>query len=185
MTYMLYDIAERLQIIRYVAEEKANALIETVILFPILTILLIGCYDIGQGIIMNQKTIGASQVIGDLIARNREVTMTGLEDMIRAGELVFEPYSTASFGYDIISLQFDEDGSPVVLWRVTDNMPPNDDAIDSADGLVADGDGMVIVTTRYRYDPFFTNFVLPEINMQEIAFLKGRRSATVACDDCP
>ena len=181
----LVKIAEKLHILRYASEEKGNALIETVVLFPLMTILLIGCYDLGLGIVLNLKTVGASQIIGDLVTRNREVDMTGLQDMIRAGSLSYEPYSTATFGYDIASIEFDDTGAPVVLWRVTHNMEPNDDAVASTEGLGPAGDGMVVVTTVYVYDPYFTNFVVPEINMEEVAFLKGRMSSTIACDDCP
>jgi Flp pilus assembly protein TadG len=171
--------------VRYVVEERGNAAIETVVLFPLLASLLIGSYDLGLGILINQKTIGASQIIGDLVARNRAITMDGLTDMIKAGELAFEPYSTASFGYDIASIQFDSDGKPIVLWRVTNNMEPNDTAIDSTEGLGPAGEGVVVVTTAYEYDPYFSHFVVPAIDMQEVAFLKGRKSGTVACGDCP
>lgn len=179
------DIGKNWRIFRYAAEEQGNALLETALLMPILITLLIGCYDLGQGITMNQKTVASSQIIGDLISRNRTVIMDDLQDIVRAGELAFEPYSIAPFGYDIVSVQFDSSGNAVVLWRVTENMPRNDAALESAEGLVAEGDGMVIVSVRYRYDPFFTGFVVPEINMQEVAFFKGRRSATVSCVDCP
>lgn len=185
MKKFLYGIADKLKLLRYAAEESGNALIETVILFPVLSTLLIGCYDLGLGILINQKTVGASQIIGDLITRNREITLADLQDMIRAGELAYEPYSTATFGYDIASVEFDAAGKPVVLWRVTDNMQPNDAGVDSTEGLGTAGDGIVVVTATYIYDPYFVNFVVPAINMQEVAFLKGRTSATVACDDCP
>lgn len=185
MINRLRHIAEKLQLLRYAAEERGVAALETVILFPILGTLLIGCYDLGLGILMNQKTVGASQMIGDLITRNRSVTMTGLTDMIAAGRLAYEPYSTTSFGYDIASIRFDEDGEPVVLWRVTNNMEPNDAAVESTEGLGTEGDGMVVVTAAYKYDPYFTRFVVDEITMQEVAFLKGRTSATVTCSNCP
>lgn len=185
MKRILHDIVRKLQLARYAAEERGTALIETVVLFPILAILLIGSYDIGLGILMNQKTVSSSQIIGDLIARNRTITLAGLQDIIRAGELTYEPYSIDTFGYDIVSIRFDEDGEAEVLWRVTNNMAQNDVALDSAEGLGEMGDGLVIVTTQYTYDPYFSNFVVPAINMQEVAFLKGRRSATVRCNDCP
>ena len=183
MKYFIYDIAKKLQLVRYAAEERANAAIETVVLMPLLIGLMIGCYDIGMGILMNQKTVGASQMIGDLITRDRTVTMTGLEDIIRAGELAYEPYSTTSFGYDIASIEFDDDGEPVVLWRVTNNMAENDAAVASTEGLGLAGDGIVVVTTAYN--PHFTRFVAGDIVMQEVAFLRGRRSSTVTCNTCP
>jgi Flp pilus assembly protein TadG len=185
MKRIVYSIAQKLQIIRYAAEERGTALIETVILFPVLITLLLGCYDLGQGILMNQKTIGASQIIGDLVARDKSVDMATLQDMIRAGELAYEPYSSDTFGYDIASVQFDADGKPVVLWRVTENMDPNEDAVDSTEGLGGSGEGVVVVTTVYKYDPYFTHFVVNDINMKEVAFLKGRKSSVVTCEDCP
>lgn len=185
MKKFLHNIARKAQLVRYAAEERANAAIETAVLMPLMIGLMVGCYDIGMGILINQKTVGASQMIGDLITRDRTVTMTSLEDMIQAGELAYEPYSTASFGYDIASIEFDEDGDPVVLWRVTNNMVENDAAVASTEGLGVAGDGLVVVTTAYTYNPHFTHFVAGDIVMQEVAFLKGRRSSTVTCSNCP
>lgn len=182
---MLHNLAVKLQITRWVVEEEATAFTETVILMPVLVSLLMGCYDLGQGITTNQKVIGASQIIGDLIARNRSITASDLEDMITAGELAIDPYSREPFGYDIVSVEFDDDGNPDVLWRLTYNTDENDDAVASTEDLGAAGDGLIVVTTTYRYKPFFSHFVVDHINMKEVAFLHGRRSATITCDDCP
>ncbi len=42
-------------------------------------------YDLGQGIIVNHKTINASQIVGDLITRQQNVTMAEIGDIINAG----------------------------------------------------------------------------------------------------
>ena len=112
--------------------------------------------------------------------------MTVMNDIITAGELALEPHNTVPWGYDIVSVVFDEDGDPVVLWRITRNMDPNDDAVASTKGLGAQGEGVVIVSSNYSYRPFFTNFLgVDQLNMNEVAFLRGRRSATVTCTNCP
>lgn len=166
-------------------EEKATAFTEAVILMPVLVTMLMACYDLGQGITTNQKVIGASQIMGDLIARDRTIDMAGLNDIIVAGELALQPYSTDPFGYDIVSIEFDVDGSPIVLWRVTENMAENEGAVESTEGLGPPGDGILVVTTSYNFDPFFTNFIVDNIAMQEVAFLRGRRGPTIECADCP
>lgn len=181
----LYIAAVKLQLVRWAQEEKAVAAIETAMLFPILIALLMGCYDIGRGINVNQKTIAAAQIIGDLVARDRSVTMASLQEIIEAGRLAFDPYPSETFGYDIVSVQFDEDGEPQVIWRVTQNAQANDDAVASSGALGAPGDGVVIVTAVYNYEPYFVNFAIDDISMEEVAFLRGRRSPVVACDDCP
>lgn len=170
---------------RWRVEEKAVAAVEAAILFPVMMTLLMGVYDIGNGIVINQKTITASQVMADLVARNQVVDLNALNDIIVAGRLAFEPFSTATMGYDIVSVEFDDDEDPVVLWRMTNNMTENDAAVESTDPIAESGNGVVIVSVAYRYTPFFSNFIVDEINMQEVAFLRARRSATVTCNDCP
>jgi Flp pilus assembly protein TadG len=181
----LYRNVSRGVFSRWFSEEKGTAFTEAVILLPVMVTLLMGAYDIGQGITTNQKVIGSSQIMGDLIARDRSVDMSGLQDIIKAGEMSVQPYNTSFWGYDIVSIVFDEDGNPEVLWRVTDNTQQNDAAVESAKGLGTEGDGLVIVTAAYTYRPFFMNFFTSDIDMREVAFLHGRRSATVACGDCP
>lgn len=185
------EMFHRLSLVRYWTEEKANALAETAILFPVFLTLLMGVYDLGQGIIINQKSITASQVIADLIARNREVDMSTLNDITRAGEMAIDPFplernGTRIFGYDIVSVLFDEDGDPDIQWRVTEDMLPNDDPLLTVvNVLELTNEGLVIVTTEYTYTPYFAEFVTDEIVMREVSFLRGRGSSLVSCDDCP
>lgn len=172
---------------RYWAEEKAVAAVETAILFPVLISLMMAVYDLGQGVVVNQKTISASQIVGDLVARNEFVDQNLIDDIALAGQMALEPYASrnGSYGYDVVSVQFDEDDDPVVLWRVTENMVADDTVIDRADGLGTEGEGVVIVSVTYQYTPFFTDFVVDTIDMTETAFLRGRKSSVISCSDCP
>lgn len=169
----------------YVRDEGAMSLMETAILFPILLSMLMAVYDLGQGIVVNQKTVAASQIMGDLITRNEIVTTDLIDDIVNAGELALAPYSTEGFGYDIASIQFGEEGVPEILWRVTENMEQGDAAIDSTEGLGEEGEGVVVVSVVYAYVPYFANFVVDSIDMNELAFLRGRKSLVVGCTDCP
>ncbi|MCB1531005.1 MAG: pilus assembly protein [Rhodospirillales bacterium] len=182
---MLNSFLMRTKILAWWVEDKAVALTEAAILFPVLLSLLMGVYDLGQGVVVNQKVMSASQVVGDLITRYEVVNMDLVNDIILAGKMALEPYPTGTFGYDIASIEFDEDGDPVVLWRVTQGMPANDTAVASTAGFAEEGEGLVVVSVAYEYTPFFADFVVDQIDMREVAFLRGRKSATIACTDCP
>lgn len=183
---LISKISELFHVSRFINEEKGMSLTETAILFPILLSMMMAVYDLGQGVVVNQKTVAASQVIADLITRNEIVDMAAITDVINAGELALAPYPVNdTFGYDIASVEFDADGDPVILWRVTENMGQEDDAINSTIGLGVEGEGVVVVSVVYNYEPFFSNFVVDEIRMNELAFLRGRKSLTVPCTDCP
>ena len=169
---------------RYYKDEDGVSAVEMSLIFPILLSMLMAVYDLGQGVVVNQKTVAASQVVADLITRFEVVDTAIITDVVNAGELAFEPYNAAGYGYDIASVEFDEDGDPVILWRVTENMDPVDEAINSTIGLGVEGEGVVVVSVNYAYVPFFTEFVVDEFDMTERAFLRGRKSATVTCTDC-
>ncbi|MEM6811673.1 MAG: TadE/TadG family type IV pilus assembly protein [Pseudomonadota bacterium] len=163
---------------------KGVSAVEMAILFPILISLMTFIYDLGQGIVLSQKVNTAAQSIGDLVTRNEFVNEALVTDIINAGELSLAPYPLDEFQYDIASVQFDEDGDPFVLWRRTFGMTAEDDPIQDTIGLGGEGEGVIVVSVRYRYVPFFSNIVIDEFIMFERAFLRGRKSATVPCTDC-
>lgn len=184
---MIKKILEITHISRFWIEEKAVAAVETALLFPILISMLMAVYDLGQGVVVNQKTISASQIVGDLVARNEFVDQATIDDIAIAGRMALDPYAGdgSNYGYDVVSVQFDEDDDPEVLWRVTDNMAIDADIVDRAEDLGTNGEGVLIVSVVFQYTPFFTNFIVDQIDMTEVAFLRGRKSSIIACSDCP
>ena len=166
--------------LRWFKEEDATALLEAVLIIPILITLLMGTFDLGFGIALNQKTITSSQIASDLVSRNKSVNAADIDSIITASRLTFEPYNLNEFGIDIASIEFDENGYPEVLWRETRDTTPNDDAVNSTATLgAAEGEGMVIVTVRYTYQPYFSSLFTDSFNLEEVAFSRGRRSPTV------
>lgn len=163
----------------FLKREDGTAAMEAVMLFPPLLFLMMGVYDLGNGIVLSQKTITATQIAADLIARDSTVNSAKLEDTIQAARLAYEPYPLNEFGIDIASVEFDQNRLPEILWRETRDMPPNTQAITNVNGIGDQGEGMVIVTVRYTYTPFFSRYFIDDLDMQEVAYARGRRSPTV------
>ncbi len=164
---------------RWLGEEEATAAAEAALIFPVLMTLLLGVFDMGNGILTNQKTIRASQITADLITRNSTVSTTDIDEAIEAGELALEPFSSATFGVDIVSIRFDDDAVAQIIWRETRNMAPNPDVLTDVAALAEANNGVVVVAVRYLFEPVFAGFVVDQIPMEEVAFARGRRSATV------
>lgn len=163
----------------YWRREDGTAAMEAVMLFPPLLLLLMGVYDLGNGIILSQKTITATQIAADLVARDSTINASRLDDSIQAARLAYEPYSLNEFGIDVVSVEFDQDRNPQILWRETRDMPPNNEAITNVNGIGDEGEGMVIVTVQYTYTPLFAHYFTSDLDMQEVAYARGRRSPTV------
>jgi Flp pilus assembly protein TadG len=164
---------------QWIENEEATAIIEAAMLFPPMLTMLMGVFDLGNGIMLGQKTITSSQTAADLTARDRTVNAGEMEQIISAAQLAYEPFGLNGFGIDIASVRFDANQRPVVLWRVTRDMPPNQNAVESVNGLAPEGEGMVISTVRYSYRPLFASLFMDDFNFQEVAFARGRRSPTI------
>lgn len=169
---------------RYLLSTEATAAAEAALLIPALMTMLFGIFDVGTGILIDQKTITASQVAADLVGRVKEVSEADIDEIVSAAKLSFAPYKTTNFGIDIASVQFVADGEVCVLGRRTEGMDPNDAAITSLEDLGGDeGQGMIVVTVKYDYVPFFTQLFVNDFHMKEVAFTRGRRTPTVKWSD--
>jgi Flp pilus assembly protein TadG len=181
----MYNLRKKLKELfkGWIFGEEAIAATEAAMVFPILLTLLLGTFDMGNGILANQKAIRASQVTADLITRGRAVTDHDIDEAVEAGKLAFSPLDSSSFGVDIVSIGFDDDADPEIVWRETRNMQPLADVLDRVEDLAESNNGVVVVTIRYLFKPVFAGFIVDHMPMQEIAFSRGRKSAVVTKDD--
>ncbi len=164
---------------KWLKDEKGMAGVEAAMIFPMMLVLLVGVFDGGNAILANQKTVRASQVVADLIARSGNATDDDISEAIAAGELAFAPLPTGSYGIDIVSIRFDEDANSEIVWRETQNIAGVPDALSAVTALQEPDEGVVMVTVEYEYNPLFIGFVFDVINMRETAFSRGRNAPVI------
>lgn len=160
---------------KWLKDKKANAAVEMALVFPILVTMLFGVVDIGKGLLIDKKAISAAHIASDLLARNISVTDDDVNQAIEAARLAFDPYPTGTFGIDIAGIQFQGAGAdPAVIWRDTQNMGPNDEVLTGSTGLGTEDEGVIAVTVVYTYDPPFSGVLTGDIDIQEVAYVRGR-----------
>lgn len=164
-------------------DTRGLATLESAILLPMMVILLMGMFDIGQAVIINQKVTAASHMAGDLITRKTVINDVDLDDAVGVALLVIDPYDRNLLGIDIVGVTFDEDNDPEESWRHTHNMNENINLPARAVDLGVNGEGLVAISTVYKYTPYFTGSLLGEINMEETSFLRGRKNSFVRYEE--
>lgn len=161
-------------------KDDGIAALEAAMVFPLLLTMLMGAVDLGSGILAAQKVITASQVAADLIGRNETVSNTEIDEAIEAAGLAMDPYSSSAvIGIDLVSIEFAADDNVDILWRRTQNMSPNEGAVNSTAGLGVEGEGVVAVTVQVPFEPLFVGFLFESMEFTEVAFVRGRKSATI------
>lgn len=165
-----------LNFLSWLRDERASLSIEAGFIVPVMMTLLLGTLDVGQGILLNQKVINASQMIGDLLAREDAVTTVDITNAIEAGRLTLMPYDAARFGADVAGIQFvSSPNTPQVVWRETVGMDVNATILDGAVGLGEAQEGVLGVTVQYTYAPRFARFLTGDIVMAEVTYARPRR----------
>lgn len=165
---------------KWLKQEDAFAATEFALIFPVLFSLLMGTYDIGQAMVINQKVMTASQVAADLIARKPIATQDDIDSAVEAARLSMSPYDSSDLAYNIISVSFDSDGDMQTEGQETSNNYVGGDDMTSEMNTLADpNEGVLGVTMQYRYIPFFYEFLISEFNMEEVAYARGRKSSVV------
>ncbi len=167
---------------QWAADESAVAAAEFAIVFPVLFTMMVGVWDVGNAIVVNQKTIAASHVVIDLICREDNVSDDELDQAFMAGALAMNPYDAASLVIDVASVQFtDDDGTPELVWQeASDGSAGDADLVDRTEGLGVTGDGALVVQVTYEYEPLFAGTIIGNISMKERVFSRGRQVAVVA-----
>ncbi len=158
-------------------DHKGLAMVEAALLLPLILSLTFGIYDLGRAIVLNQKVVAAAQISADLITRERTLNTGEIDQAVAAARLALHPYDESLLGVDIAGLRFDSDASPYECWRQTVGpIMANTASIDDAQGLGLAGEGVIMVTTRYVYTPFFTGVFLGDFEFEEVAFFRGRKT---------
>jgi Flp pilus assembly protein TadG len=164
---------------KWLYDTTGVAAIEAALIFPTLVMMLVSMVDIGHGLLSNQRVITAAQTTADLIARGSNPTMEDRANAILAGQLVMNPYPLDTYDYSVVSYEFDDSGDADVVWQEASGSGLSDGSTNGLSDLGGPGEGVVVVEVRYTYQPFFTGFVVGPIEMSEIAYLRGRKSAVV------
>ncbi|MFP4098785.1 MAG: TadE/TadG family type IV pilus assembly protein [Alphaproteobacteria bacterium] len=164
---------------RWLVNNSGVSSVEAALIFPVMLLIMVGVYDLGNALLANQKAIRASQIVADLTTRENIVTDSDISEIIQAGRLAFEPLSSESYGVDIVSIRFDEDANSEIVWRETHNMTAIADPIGRVSALATPDEGVVMVAVVYDYNPLITDFVIGAIQMQEVAFSRGRNSSVI------
>ncbi len=155
------------------------AAVEAALLFPTLIVMLVSMVDIGNGLLSNQKLINAAQSTADLITRESNPTLAQRDEAVLAGTIAMNPYRLDTYQYNVTSFEFDDSGLAEVVWEESNGLSLSSGATQDLNDLGGAGEGVVVVMVRYTYEPFFTGFIFGPIEMQEVAYLRGRQSPVV------
>ncbi len=97
-----------------------TASIEFAFALPAMLLMFVGTYELSQALIVYMKVIDVADTVSDLVAQQKQVAGSDIDNYYIAGQLVMAPAPTAGLGLYVASITFDPiTGQPSVAWQVT------------------------------------------------------------------
>ena len=159
---------------------KGAAITEFVLILPIMVMLFAGTVEATRLLRLDRKLQNAAYATADLVTHKPSVDDDRMTDILFAADLVMEPFTVNELTVGVSSVVFDPtDGVASVDWTESHRGETVPEATVKAEGMGPPGDSVVIVRATYNYEPLFGEFVFGTIELEELAFARPRRSATV------
>jgi Flp pilus assembly protein TadG len=183
---------------RFVNDKKGVAAVEFVFIAPLIITLWLGTMEISQGVDINKKVGRSASVIGDLVAQFDNVLVGDLDDMLKIGASVLQPYNRGAPTITVSEVYVDASLSAKIVWsrRATGNMFGPGESVNSAVALPANmkiaDTYLVKVQTDLKYYPVTSWSIKKNTNagqtavvpMSEIYYLRPRLGNDVSCTGC-
>lgn len=149
---------------RFAAAESGAIAAEFGLVISMLIVILMGCYESGRYILLNQKLDRASTSVADLISQASGLSMAMINDTYAAGVEQTRPFDLAGEGRIIISSVYNAAGTAKVEWQCMGGgaFSSATSKIGSTGGnatmptnfVVGLGENVVVAEVVYDYQPF-------------------------------
>ena len=168
---------------------------------PAMLVMFMGVFEVSQALIVYMKVIDVADTISDLVAQQKQVAESDIDNYYIAGQLVMTPSAGSGLGLAVASVIFAAPnppppgcttGSPCVAWQVTRGgavAMTNAAAIAAATGLGDTGAGsqdrVILAQASYTYNSALSYLIQKAISMSATVFSRPRVVFSIPCPPPP
>jgi Flp pilus assembly protein TadG len=160
-----------------------TALVEFAFAVPAMLVMFFGVFEVSQALIVYMKVIDVADTVSDLVAQQRQVASSDIDNYYIAGQLVMTPSAGSGLGLAVASVTFDPNtGKPSVAWQVTEGGAATmSDAAAAATGLGSPGDSVIEAQATYTYTSLLKHLLPQGITMSSRVFSRPRVVFAIPC----
>lgn len=179
---------------RFLREDRGAIAIEFGLVISTLIVILMGCFEAGRYILLNQKLDRTSSSVADLISQANGVTTSLLTDVYAAADEQTEPFDLKGHGRVIISSIYKPSSEATVVWQckgagsytsATSNVGSKGATATMPTTLPVDvGENIVVAEVFYDYKPFLFQGIFQPAVFRHTTFMRPRGSLLVGDPGC-
>ena len=168
------------------------AAVEFAFVAPVMLIMLLGTIEVSRAISIDRRFGLVTAMVGDLVAREEDMTAANLTAIYNVVEHVMEPYDSTKLKIAVIPVKAaSDDESNTKVYAGTTNRPSYNGmaqqaacaSYDLTTGLVDKGESVIVVESSYDFAPLLTGNIITATTWTDRSVLSPRSSCVDFDDD--
>lgn len=168
---------------RFARDRRGVSAVEFAIVMPFMAILYLGGTAVTQGIVIKRKVVLVSHTVGDLVARDNNITNAEVTAIFDAAKAVFAPYGwNPLLKIKVTSVNINAAGTATVGWSeaLQDTARTVGSSVTLPTGLNAASTSIIWAEVSYNYTPTIGgSFTGGSIPMFDQLYIRPRLVTTV------
>ena len=163
-------------------DRRGISAIEFAFIAPVMALVYFGCIELSMMMIADRKVTNAASSLGDLVARDTEVTNADLTDIYAAIDMIFEPSSGTEARIRVTSL-YEDSGDVKVRWSDARGTGitafSEDQTVTVPSGLIPTGGTVIMAEVQFDYESAIGFVISTKKTLTDTFYLKPRRGNEV------
>jgi Flp pilus assembly protein TadG len=164
-------------VLEFVRAKTGAAIAEFALAFPFLTLLMLGGFEIGRYVLLEQKLESLAVQTADLVSQAETISTSELDDIFLAASNIMTPFSLGDRGVIIVTSVSASGGQAAkVNWQRAGGGTATASSLIGAPGqtatlptgfVVRDGESLIVAEVFYNFTPIL-NFPLVPLSATQI-----------------
>lgn len=168
---------------RFWRDRRGVSAVEFALIAPVLIIFYFGMAEMTQAMLAQRRLSHLAASIGDIVARDQQLTDARVADLFSVGNVLMSPFPTSTLRLCLVSIVSDANGKDVVAWSDPSNAPVDcparNDVLDIPVSVLPAGKSVIMSKASYEYNSVF-KFMIPQaLTFRRTYYLKPRLSEQV------
>ena len=165
-------------------ETSGVSAIEFAFVAPVMALIFFGCLEVSELLAVDRRVTNAAATLGDLVARDDEITNPEMNDIFAATDFIFQPLDTANRSMRITSVYLTTDNKTLVRWSDSRGLAlpalKDESPYTLPAGVMTGGQSVIVAEVQYGYSSTVGYILSNEQRLSDVFYLKPRRNDEVA-----
>lgn len=168
----------------FTGNTRGMVAVEFALIIPLMITIYFGTVETTNAMTASRRVTNVAQTAADLTAQAAAVSTSDINDIFAASTAILAPFPTSAIKITITSVVANSSNATTVSWSKAYGTGATalvaGKAVALPAGLTVANSSVVMVTVAYTYTSPVGTFITGPIVMTETAYLKPRRSVSVA-----